>query len=275
MEAATTLETNTSQHSHTFSLNNIELTYMIRMTRLLSINDETKLEIKNNQQILPLRKNPQRSQSQTNRKALNTSNEKRLVKYAPAKFYSSKCLLNQINSNMRQFQQNTTGLNLNLNVIELKSLRKASHSIMRSTNPIQSKSMNVDEWLYARSFANKRRPLGIVKDNLHMQRVEDVLDLKKMGKIGTRTAQNRVEQIKLKTEETLKQIERIHLNVNFNYLVNSLKTFLKEWDADEKFQKEPSVFKPSLCYKSLKDNRTLAKDFRLVGYGKNSIENKF
>jgi hypothetical protein len=264
---ANIVETSKSQHSHTFYLNNIELAYMIRMTRLPSINDETKFEIKNKQQILPLRK---RSQSQTNRLVLNTRNEKRLVKSAPAKFYSSKSLLNQINSNMRQFQQKTTGLNLNLNVVELKSLGKASHSIMRSTNPIQSKSMNVDEWLYARSFANKRRPLAIVKDNLHMQRVEDVLDLKKMGKIGTRAAQNRVEQIKLSTEETLKQIERIHLNVNFNYLVDSLKKFLKECDTDEKF--EPSVSKPSLCYKSLKDNRTLAKDLRLVGYGENSIK---
>lgn len=269
---ANTLENNTSQNSRAFSLNNIELAYMIRMTRLLSINDETKLEIKNKQQILPLRKNPQRSQSQTNRLSLNTRNDKRLVKSTPTKFYSSKCLLNQINSNMRQFQQKNIGINLNLNVIELKSLRKASNSIMRSTNPIQSKSMNVDEWLYARSFANKRRPLAIVKDNLHMQRVEDVLDLKKMGKIGTRTAQNRVEQIKLSTEETLKQIERIHLNVNFNFLVNGLKTFLNEWDMDEKFKKEPFVFKPSLCYKSLKDNRNLTKDFGLVGLNMGKIQ---
>ena len=192
---------------------------------------------------------------------------------------------------MIEKQQKRESLSLNLLNIDnlIKKPQKntvsgdghSKSSVLRSKSPIYSKSMTVDEWLYARSFANRRRPLGIVKHNLRMERVQDVLDLKKLGKMGPRAALNRIGQIKNDTDDLLKQLQRVHLNMKFNLIVDNLKGFLIEpqnGGGNKQIQRSEPIL---LCYKRLTDNRTLlahtCKLIGLEGQIKNqqaSLENK-
>jgi hypothetical protein len=274
-------------------MSEIELAYMSRMTRSYDPTITNQKVIKEEIRPLKLKDNTFKLDNGAN------IVRKRYVHSAPPpplnlprrvidkRFYSSKTLLNQINTNMREMiikQQKRESLSLNL--LNIDNLIKKSHkvtisgdghsksSVLRSKSPIYSKSMTVDEWLYARSFANRRRPLGIVKHNLRMERVQDVLDLKKLGKMCPRAALNRIGQIKNDTDDLLKQLQRVHLNMNFNLIVDNLKGFLngpQNGEGNKQIQiSEPII----LCYKRLTDNRTiLAQTYKLIGLeGKNKSQ---
>ena len=268
------------------SMSEIELAYMSRITRSYDLTTTNEKVTK--EEIFPLIKLTDNN-AKLEIEAKNVV-RKRCVHSAPPplnlprrvidkRFYSSKKLLNQINTNMREMiekQQKRESLSLNLLNIDnlIKKPQKntvsgdghSKSSVLRSRSPIYSKSMTVDEWLYARSFANRRRPLGIVKHNLRMERVQDVLDLKKLGKMGPRAALNRIGQIKNDTDDLLKQLQRVHLNMKFNLIVDNLKGFLNEpqnGGSNKQIQRSEPIL---LCYKRLTDNRTLlAQTCKLIG----------
>ena len=84
--------------------------------------------------------------------------------------------------------------------------------------------------------------------------------------MGPRAALNRIGQIKNDTDDLLKQLQRVHLNMKFNLIVDNLKGFLNEppnGGGNKQIQRSEPIL---LCDKRLTDNRTLlAHTCKLIG----------
>ena len=138
---------------------------------------------------------------------------------------------------------------------KIRMINLENKSILREKQPILFQSMHVDKWLNV--FVHPQKKMNM--ENLHNKLFAQMnkQELKK-------TQVNLVN--KLDYSDILRQLNRIETNNGFNMIVDRIKGFLSECNENRNEKDNDSTTSISLCYKNLKNNRTLGQNFKLLGF---------